>query len=53
MSLAIRLASSMVRTWAVSEFLGVRGASLKVFYDGRFGDTIEEHAAGAKASVPF
>jgi hypothetical protein len=52
MSLAIRLASSMVRTWAVSELLGVRGASLKV-YDGRFGDTIEEHAAGAKASVPF
>ena len=35
------------------EVLDLRGASLKLFYDGRFGDTIQESAAGAKASVPF
>ena len=30
------------------EALGVRSASVKLFYDGRFGDTIQ-----AKATVPF
>ena len=35
------------------EVLGLQGASLKLFYDGRFGDTIQESAAGAKATVPF
>ena len=35
------------------EVLDVRGASVKLFYDGRFGDTIQENAAGAKATVPF
>jgi uncharacterized protein with beta-barrel porin domain len=35
------------------EVLGVRSASVKLFYDGRFGDTIQENAVGAKAAVPF
>jgi hypothetical protein len=35
------------------EVLSGGGASLKLFYDGRFGDTIEENAGGAKATVPF
>jgi hypothetical protein len=35
------------------ELLDLRGASLKLFYDGRFGDTIQENAAGAKATVAF
>ena len=35
------------------EVLDVRGASVKLFYDGRVGDTIQENAAGAKATVPF
>ena len=35
------------------EVLSAGGASLKLFYDGRFGDTIEENAGGAKATVPF
>jgi hypothetical protein len=35
------------------EVLDLRGASVKLFYDGRFGDTIQENAGGAKASVPF
>ena len=33
--------------------LGVRSTSVKVFYDGRFGDTIQENAVGTKATVPF
>ena len=35
------------------EVLNLRGASLKLFYDGRFGDTLQENAAGAKATLPF
>jgi hypothetical protein len=35
------------------EMLALRGTSLKLFYDGRFGDTIQENTAGAKATVPF
>ena len=35
------------------EVLDLRGASVKLFYDGRFGDTIQENAVGAKATVPF
>jgi hypothetical protein len=34
------------------EVLDLRGASVKLFYDGRFG-AIQENAAGAKATVPF
>jgi outer membrane autotransporter protein len=34
-------------------FLSVAGSSLSVSYDGRFGDTIEEHSASAKASMKF
>jgi uncharacterized protein with beta-barrel porin domain len=35
------------------EVLAAGGASLKRFYDGRFGDTIQENAGGAKATVRF
>ena len=35
------------------EVLALGGTSLKLFYEGRFGDTIQENAAGAKATVPF
>jgi hypothetical protein len=35
------------------ELLDLRGASLKLFYDGRFGETIQENAAGAKATLSF
>jgi hypothetical protein len=35
------------------EILDLHGTSFKLFYDGRFGDTIQENAAGAKATVPF
>jgi hypothetical protein len=34
------------------EVLSTGGASLKLFYDGRFGNTIEENA-GTRATVPF
>ena len=30
-----------------------RGRELKLFYEGRFGDLVEEHAGGVKASLPF
>jgi len=30
-----------------------RCPSVKLFYDGRLGETIQENAAGAKATVPF
>ena len=35
------------------DVIGVRGASLRLYYDGRFGDTVAEHAGGIKASLPF
>ena len=35
------------------EVLGYRGAALKLFYDGRFGDTTQENAAWAKATMQF
>jgi outer membrane autotransporter protein len=34
-------------------FMSVAGSVLNFSYDGRFGDTIEEHSASAKASVKF
>jgi uncharacterized protein with beta-barrel porin domain len=30
-----------------------RGHELKLFYEGRFSDLVEEHAGGIKASLPF
>ncbi len=30
-----------------------RGRELELFYEGRFGDLVEEHAGGIKASLPF
>jgi hypothetical protein len=35
------------------DVIGAGGASLRLYYDGRFGDTVEEHAGGIKASLPF
>jgi hypothetical protein len=35
------------------DVIGSRGASLRLYYDGRFGDTVEKHAGGIKASLPF
>ena len=35
------------------DVISVDGASLRLYYDGRFGDLIEEHAGGIKASLPF
>jgi uncharacterized protein with beta-barrel porin domain len=35
------------------DVIGAAGSSLRLYYDGRFGDTIEENAPGAKATVPF
>jgi hypothetical protein len=35
------------------EVLSAGVASLKLFYEGRSGDTIEENAGGAKATLPF
>lgn len=33
--------------------LGASGMTLRLGYDGRFGDTIREHSIGAKATFPF
>ena len=30
-----------------------RGRELKLFYEGRFGDLVEEHAGGVKGTLPF
>jgi hypothetical protein len=35
------------------DVIGAEGASFRLFYDGRFGDTVEEHAGGIKATLPF
>jgi len=35
------------------DVIGSGGASFRLYYDGRFGDLIEEHAGGIKASLPF
>jgi hypothetical protein len=35
------------------EVFDLRGASVKLFHDGGFGETIQENTAGAKATVPF
>jgi hypothetical protein len=33
--------------------IGSDKASLRLYYDGRFGDTVKEHAGGIKASFSF
>jgi outer membrane autotransporter protein len=35
------------------DFIGPRGGALRLFYEGSFGDLVEEHAAGVKGSLPF
>jgi hypothetical protein len=35
------------------DLIGPRGAELKLFYEGRFGDLVSDNAGGVKASVPF
>ena len=35
------------------DVIGSEGASFRLYYDGRFGDTVEEHAGGIKATLPF
>ena len=35
------------------DVIGAEGASFRLYYDGRFGDTVEEHAGGIKASWNF
>ena len=35
------------------DVIGAGGASLRLYYDGRFGDTVEEHAGGIKGTLPF
>lgn len=35
------------------DLLGTSGMTLRLGYDGRFGDTIREHSIGAKATFPF
>jgi hypothetical protein len=35
------------------DVLGVDGTSFRLYYEGRFGDTVEQHAAGIKGSWPF
>jgi hypothetical protein len=35
------------------DLIGPRGAELKLFYEGRFGDLVSEQSGGIKASLPF
>ena len=35
------------------DVIGSEGASFRLYYEGRFGDTVEQHAGGIKASLPF
>ena len=35
------------------DVIGADGASFRLYYDGRFGDTVEEHAGGIKGTWPF
>ena len=35
------------------DFIGRRSGALRLFYEGSFGDLVEEHAAGVKGSLPF
>ncbi len=35
------------------DIIGKKGAELKLFYEGRFGDLVSDNAGGLKASIPF
>jgi outer membrane autotransporter protein len=35
------------------DVIGADGASFRLYYDGRFGDLVEEHAGGIKVTLPF
>jgi hypothetical protein len=35
------------------DIIGRKGAELKLFYEGRFGDLVSDNAGGLKASIPF
>lgn len=35
------------------DVIGTEGASFRLYYEGRFGDLVEQHAGGIKASLPF
>ncbi|MGH8723139.1 MAG: autotransporter outer membrane beta-barrel domain-containing protein, partial [Burkholderiales bacterium] len=35
------------------DVIGVEGASFRLYYEGRFGDLVEQHAGGIKATLPF
>jgi hypothetical protein len=35
------------------DVIGKKGAELKLFYEGRFGDLVSDNAGGLKASIPF
>ena len=35
------------------DLLATGGATLKLYYEGSFGDTVNENAGGAKATLPF
>jgi hypothetical protein len=35
------------------DVIGTGGASFRIYYDGRFGNLVEEHAGGIKGTLPF
>ena len=35
------------------DVIGVEGASFRLYYEGRFGDTVTDHAGGIKGSWNF
>ena len=35
------------------DVIGIGGPSLRLYYDGQFGDTVEAHEGGIKGTLPF
>jgi hypothetical protein len=35
------------------DVIGAEGASFRLYYEGRFGDLVEQHGGGIKGTVPF
>jgi len=35
------------------DVIGVEGASFRLYYDGRFGETVTENEGGIKGTLPF
>ena len=35
------------------DVIATNGSSFSVYYDGRFGDTVEAHEGGVKGTLPF